>query len=193
MITTSLSRRHRRAFSLVELLAVMGIIIALGGLSMSAMSSLKRSSSVQRAGLLVMGHLEQTRLTAAARNRPAEFRLYRRSPTENFTAVQVLVLEGDDMSPVTPIVPLPDGTAVASDSRSSLISSASSGSTSENGGWEYRAFEVYANGETSLPQGGSRPYLALGQQTDLDQTDQGHRLQAVVIDPVTSRVKIISR
>ena len=97
----------KRAFSLVELLVVMAIVILLAVLTMPAISSIGRSSSLNTATQAVTGTLDLARQTAITQNRTVEVRFYKLpadgQPTatpSDFRGMQVFVVDYDTTNAV---------------------------------------------------------------------------------------------
>lgn len=70
-------RRTRAAFTLFELLMVMGIVLIIGVLAIPALSSVKRSTALTRAEDEILGELSLARQHAISVNRDVEVRFYR--------------------------------------------------------------------------------------------------------------------
>lgn len=97
-LRTSMTRLKRRftlqAFSLVELLAVMAIIVIMISLAVPAFTHIAQGSTLERAGNLVVGQLDLARQTALASSRKVEVRFYKHitpgAPgTEAWRAIQL--------------------------------------------------------------------------------------------------------
>lgn len=69
--------KARRAFSLLELLVVVAVILVLAALAVPAFNSIGRASSLTAGTQAMVGALEQARQTAISRNRPVEVRFYK--------------------------------------------------------------------------------------------------------------------
>lgn len=78
---------NRRAFTLVEMLAVLGIIAVVIGVAAPAVLGVINSTRLTQAGDEFMGLLSQAQQTALAESRPVEVRLYR---------IKDATLAGDD-------------------------------------------------------------------------------------------------
>lgn len=65
-----------RAFSLVELLVVIAVIVVLMALSIPALSPATRGVEISQSGGILGGELQAARLEAISQNRPVEVRFY---------------------------------------------------------------------------------------------------------------------
>lgn len=81
------TQNHRRGFTLIEMLAVLGIVAVVVAVAAPAVLGVINSTRITQAGDEFMGLLSQAQQTALAESRPVEVRLYRMSDT---------TLAGDD-------------------------------------------------------------------------------------------------
>lgn len=70
-------KSRENAFSLLELLVVVAVILVLASLAVPAFNSIGRASSLTAGTQAMVGALEQARQLAISRNRPVEVRLYK--------------------------------------------------------------------------------------------------------------------
>lgn len=113
------SRTDVRAFSLVELMAVVAIIALLMALAVPSLGNLIRATEITQGADQLQAAFSQARQIAIARNRTVELRIYRyRDPSQpsdpetgRFRAVQSFVMESTPEStirqPVSRILRLP--------------------------------------------------------------------------------------
>ena len=90
---------RRGAFTLVELIAVMAIIVILVGIVVPPVVSSLGGSQLTQATQQVMGQLASARQTALSKNRPVEIRLYKYidsgAATAQYRAYQTFVFNED--------------------------------------------------------------------------------------------------
>lgn len=206
------ARRPGPAFTLVELLVVMAIMIILLALVLPATTSLMRSMNIGRAASMITDEMNFARQTALARNRDVEVRLYAfpsalNNGIKQFRAIRTLLADGTDATksvPLSRIKYLPDPIIISKQSAFSTLldygNSSRSGLVHTNetvpsaGSVEYVSFLFRANGGTSLkplsPPTGNW-YLTL--YAENAPTDGANNLPknyfTAQIDPVTGRVR----
>lgn len=69
--------KNQRAFSLIELIAVIAIIILIAGFTVPAATTILRGSALSQASNAIVGQMSLARQQALTRNRPVEVRFYR--------------------------------------------------------------------------------------------------------------------
>lgn len=114
-VRTALSQWRRRAFSLIELLAVMAIIAVLMAMALPAIRSGIEASDLQRSGFLVHDAVIQARQLATARNIPVEMRIYQ-IPINGelrWAAIRIGAAENGTFTPLTRLISLGSVSAVA--------------------------------------------------------------------------------
>jgi len=82
----TLSRRTRRGYTLIEMLAVMAILVVLGGIAAPALRTFTRDSHVKAGGDTLRGRIADARANAIEDNRP-----YRLSISPDGTKIRVSV------------------------------------------------------------------------------------------------------
>lgn len=85
-----------KAFTLVELLVVVGIITIVASISMAGLSGLNRTAEYADAGNSVLGRMHMARQIAIARNTPVEVRFYQsdefgRSSNDLWQAMSIVI------------------------------------------------------------------------------------------------------
>jgi uncharacterized protein (TIGR02596 family) len=111
MMTT----RHlqSRAFTLVEMLVVLGIIAILATLAMSGTSSLLDNSSLTSAGQTVAGQIAVARQLASTLNETVQVRLVQTTGTVGLQGIQVWAANSSGVSyPLTQLMTIPDSTVI---------------------------------------------------------------------------------
>ncbi|HYR57249.1 MAG TPA: Verru_Chthon cassette protein D [Chthoniobacteraceae bacterium] len=73
----NIAASRRRAFSLIELIIVISVIVIIAAFTMPAMNTILRGSNMTQASGLIVGQLSIARQQALSRNRPVEVRFYR--------------------------------------------------------------------------------------------------------------------
>ena len=76
-LPSSITMKNRRAFSLIELIAVIAIIILIAGFTVPAATSIFRGSALSQASNAIVGQINLARQNALTKNRPIEVRFYR--------------------------------------------------------------------------------------------------------------------
>jgi len=88
-------RRRPRAFTLIELLIVIALIVVLTALTVPAVVSLRDSWQMTAASGNLLGMLDLARQTALARNRSVVVRFYLRADADAYDAFGAFVVEDD--------------------------------------------------------------------------------------------------
>lgn len=188
-------KTYERAFSLVELLAVVAIMSVLLVLIIPGVSSVLQANRIATAVQVISGEMEMARQLAAARNRTIEVRFIKKN--DQFSAIQLWWSDG---------VPSAAGKAVALSSPLAILSEHSmspilgaagmfqgtmpSGGTF--GGNSYKAFRIRASGMIEPPPTATNKadfYFTIAS----DSTPQGvvpANYATVQINPDTGRVMI---
>lgn len=140
---TSLSETYpigaRRAFSLVELLMVVCLILILAALTIPAISQLSRGSSLTTGGTRLVDQLEFARQMAVTRNCTVEFRIYKLPKPGDamngapalYRAFQVFSLDADgtQTNALTRLTLLPDNVYIVNDTSVSSLLDAQQGTS----------------------------------------------------------------
>ncbi len=134
---------RRQAFSLIELIIVISVIVIIAAFTMPAMNTILRGSSMTQASGLLVGQLNIARQQALSRNRPIELRFYRFADPEvpgetaadpttwKFRGMQLFEVQPSGVSmPIDKIQRLPGGVIFAysgAKGLSSLLDTATAG------------------------------------------------------------------
>lgn len=148
------SRHPSRAFTLVELLAVVAILGVLMTLALPTLSSLLDSSNLARGGQVIADQINLARQIASARNTAVEVRLFKlpSQDTEGYGAVQLW--SGDatgNPRPASRLATLPEGIVVSpvtavSQAFAKMPSSTMPAGTGALADASYRFFQVRPSG-----------------------------------------------
>jgi len=166
------SGRDERAFSIVELLVVMVILIILAAITLPAMNSMMGAASLSRAGVTVSDNLARARQEAVARSREIEVQFYsiQSDPNQGWRAMQMFRVEqsasGRTLFPLSRVVTLPDGVMISSDAALSPLLTADTsiqGSTNLPGYGltTYAGFRYRPNGTVGGAIAGTNNFLTL--------------------------------
>jgi uncharacterized protein (TIGR02596 family) len=143
--------RSRRAFSLVELLAVIGLMLLMLSLAVRPIASLMESSRITDAGQLVVDQISLARQIASARNCPVEVRLIRMGSSSSacYDAIQLWSVQSTP-SAMARLVPLPQNIAIVDNPAISgffaLSPVTSTMNVPSNASARYVAFQVAPSG-----------------------------------------------
>lgn len=189
------------AFTLVELLIVVGIIGLLASLAMGGLNNVLRSTKLTTAAQLVADQMNVARQTATARNLPVEVRFYtlpdwdRTSGTPTYLRAMQVFLQDGTTNPVSKPVYLPARIMISTntDSANSPMLSAmvsSNVTLTGYGSVPYSSFTIRANGMLR----GKTNFTTANNYLKLVQADQGPTQQnfaAVQINPITGKVMVL--
>lgn len=198
--------RFRRAFSLVEMLVVIAIMIVLMAVMIPASSSLMGGMNIGRSAGMVTDELNFARQTALARNRDVEVRFYRLGSKmdgndKQYRAFRSFLIDGVDPAgwkPLSRIKQLPEPIIITDNpSFTSLLNTGGghSGLTASNetlpgvGNTDYVSFLFRANGGTSLKPVTEKWFLTLYSQKANAQGELPANYFTAQVDPVTGRTR----
>lgn len=163
--------RRSSAFTLVEMLAVMGVIIVMLAVVVPAIGHALRGSNLTQSGEIVGDQLVLARQTATTSNRTVQVRFYQLpissvnngtgENTKNYGAMQILRMEENGVAtPITKIEALRQGVIFAPSSKHSTLITPPSGLLSVSGkdklpaygnqDCAYVGFQFLPNGSTDL-------------------------------------------
>jgi uncharacterized protein (TIGR02596 family) len=204
---------YRRAFSLLEMLAVVAVMAILSALALPALSTLIKGPTLTQGAQTLTNAMTLARQEATTRNHPIEMRLLRyRDPevsgegeTGSYHALQWLeVLPGERLVPLGNMVRLPGSLLLAADRRSSLLDGANSAApralvaTKERDPalprgvehqYEYVPFRFLPSGGTTLAAS-QQWYLTLLSVRDsraVPETEMPNNFFTLQIDPVSGK------
>jgi uncharacterized protein (TIGR02596 family) len=166
-----------RAFSLIELLAVMAVIVVLMALTIPAFNRMARSSSLSTAGQSLVDALNLARQTAVTKNVNVEVRLYElpSSLDKNdmrYRALQVFLIDPTEsdpekrLKPVTRIIRFPEPVVMSDTPGTSSILDNNSDTTNKwalpevGANYKYASFLFRPTGETDLDPKETKNWLA---------------------------------
>lgn len=143
-------RSLKKAFSLIELLMVMGILALLLVMVVPSLNSLSDSNNLTIGGQALADQLNAARQNAAARNRAVEFRLIKQGTgTSGYSAIQLwMTPDKGTPIPLTRVLPLAKNVVVSENSQlSALLKTAKTGTMPVSGAnAPYAAIQVLPNG-----------------------------------------------
>jgi uncharacterized protein (TIGR02596 family) len=186
-----------RAFSLVELLAVMAIIVIIIVFSVPMFTSISQGSNLNRAGQILGDHLSLARQKAVTLNRDIEMRFYQFPgvATSGWRGVQLVQIDqtptGPMEKPVTRVVEMPTGISMVDrDNLSPLIASSPHSGTAKltsRGDVKYRSFRFRADGSTDAADIANN-FVTLAQITD--SATPPRNFYTLQVNPVTGKVSV---
>lgn len=183
---------RRRAFSLMELLAVMAIIGIMAVLVTPAVSSLMQSSSLNKAGLMISDQFALARQEAVSKSRDTEVRFFflTNGLSSGWRGVQLWRVEQTPLGPVSSpsarLTVIPDGTQLSMDLSPLLKFAPHTGSAAlpGHGSTTYRSFRFRADGslENSV---GTNSYV-----TVVRGEDSSPNYYTIQLNPQTGKIGI---
>lgn len=136
----------KSAFSLVELLVVVGILGILLVIAVPSVGSIQRANSVSRAGNLLGDTLIAARQEASTRNRDVELRVVELGDPAEYRAFQTWMAdEAGILTPSGKLITLPEGVVISSNALLSPLLTAN----------------PELAGTTNFGSHGSRPFVAV--------------------------------
>jgi uncharacterized protein (TIGR02596 family) len=108
------SRHGKRAFTLVELVTVLGIMLILAALAFPSIAAILTSSSLTESGQILSSQISLARQIASSRGYPVEVRLIQSPTTGYYYAIQLFaVTSGGTLTPANHLVLLPAGAVIS--------------------------------------------------------------------------------
>lgn len=190
-------RTVRPAFSLIEILVVMGIFVSLLLLAIPTLQTVTMGSSLTRGGHLLVDQLALARQEAVGHNREVQVRLIQ-VDTTGYNAIQLWAPTPADVTvyqPIGRVVSLPEGTLISSHATlSPLLSHSSIPETIEEipgrGSVKYLGFRFLPTGGTDLDYNSVDNFVMLVNSRDAKATTLPANYFAVQVDPVNGRSRI---
>lgn len=186
-----------RAFSLVELLTVIAIIILITALAAPMFTSISQGSNLNRAGQILGDHLALARQKAVTLNRDIEVRFYKLpdGATSAWRGIQLVQIDqtasGPAEKPTTRAVELPAGIAMMerNDLSPLITSSPYSGTTNValRGQVDYRSFRFRPDGTTDAADI-TKNFVTLGSSTDTATPPKN--FYTLQVNPVTGKAAV---
>lgn len=187
----NLPQKPKAAFSLIELLVVVAIVITLMAIGVTALTGVGRSYRLTQAGQEIRDLLSGARMTAIARNRLIEVRFVQPQGEPLPTHIAVLERSGDNqLSLAGRVVPLPQNIRFSSSSgaASLLEGDATPGDFALPGlgtSYSFYALRFRPDGSTDLPwTPATRPRYFFTLQIDTDRKEPPSNFFTVEIDPL---------
>lgn len=183
---------ERKAFTLVELLVVMAIIILLSSVAIPALNSVAMGSNLNRAGQIIGDQIALARQEAVTKNREVQVRFYDVATNQSWRGVQIWRVEqtstGAVNTPVSRLATLPEGIVINSDASLSPLLTADGTMSSVSNSPPYRGFRFRANGATDSSITAANGYITLQQATA--QGNPPANYYTVQINPMTGKVMV---
>jgi len=204
-LSSGSSSRRLSAFTLVELLAVVAVVVVLMALTIPAMSPATRGVEITQSSGILTGDLQAARLEAIARNRPVEVRFYK--DRDDLCRKIGFMVQRDDgvMTTFRNATELPESLVIAPHSDSNSLSPLLDESASDKGvrtGVEtfqngsstpYISFRYRPDGSTSLAvDSGQDWFFTIVDQNDLGKTPSNglNNFTSIQVDPLNGKTRI---
>lgn len=188
----------KRAFSLVEMLVVISILVVVMAIAFPAMNHISRSITLSRAGQMVADQFYLARQEAITRHQDVQVRLvWLSDKAEGPGAIQIWQSDPRDITRLQasgPLVQLPQGATISPESKISplLINPLVMTGTDTFPGLgevKYIAFSFRPSGETSLPFNAKDCFVTVTNLQETRQTPPAN-FCTVQIDPKNGRTQI---
>ncbi len=199
-----------RAFSLVELLVVMAVMLILLGIVAPAINSLGSSTRITNTAAAISDRLNQARTAAIVKNRHVEVRFYKlagdNSQSDQFRATQSFELDDLELSQpraLSKVLRLPTGTVFHPDTQYSALLDASSdidsgvAEVAGNADTPFFSFRFKPDGSTDLnpagPNSGTPPptwYVTIVEEKSL-LGGLPQNYATILIAPDTGEVSVV--
>jgi len=189
----------KAAFSLIEVLVSVALILVLTGLAVVAFNNISRSFSIGAAGQQARSAILVAAQEATARSRPVEMRLCRATGSENPTVIQFILHESDGSTRplqrplVTSEQVVIDGRTNQSTLLSGLAYRAAGPADPRAAGlgtsYEYAGFFLLPGGITSLSSNSTQAPVLVFRSANDSGTPPAN-FAAIQLDPHTSRTQL---
>jgi len=191
----------RSAFSLIELLVVMGVIILLMALIVPAFNSIGRSTNLTVAAQQLADQFNAARQQAIARNRQVELRIYKipdeADSTLAYRALRVFVLNNDgSVQSRDRLQKFPKGIVISENSSGSTLSALAASTTNEDlpgfGASPYVYLRFRPDGSTGLNAAPTLKWFwtLVNSKGPLEANGLPANFATIQLDPLTGRPKL---
>ncbi|MEM7144658.1 MAG: Verru_Chthon cassette protein D [Verrucomicrobiota bacterium] len=196
---------RRRAFTILELLAVLTVIAIFFAMTAPHMTGMMGSGRLNSSGDFLYNKIAQAQQLAINENREVLVRFFEyesadaRSDRKEFRAIQIAGRTPDgSIEPLSDVLPLRPGTIISRDPNLSPLvadSAVASGTNTipqSDSEAAFSGFTIYADGSTSLPAIRSGPdnswFLTVIEEKPLPDADTPKNFYCLQIDPLTGRL-----
>jgi uncharacterized protein (TIGR02596 family) len=185
----------QRAFSIVELLAVVSVVLFMLGMSVPGFLSMKAGLDLQNGALEVTNCLEAARQTARTLNGQAEIRLFTKGDGIHGMQVYVRKAQSSEWTPWTKAVVLPDTVEISGNTTySTLLGALASAPLVDEKGREYRRFRFQADGSADFSGSGNGTLTVMAKRDSEKLGLSGGELPSnfavIQIDPEIGGIKV---
>lgn len=204
MAASPMSRKLLPAFTLIEVLAVMVIVVLMATLTVPAIRSITRSTSLNSSVHQVVGMMEQARQMAIAQNRKVEVRLYKYAvpgdSKADYCAIQLFLVDYDTVAPAGKTEKFTNPAIIASDPEVSTLlddqlapeKPAAAGISLPSVGQNYSFRSIFFKADGSAEWPGDQE-CSLTLVNKLDPVSGGilpRNFATIRLDPITGRLTV---
>jgi len=179
-----------RAFTLLELLVVMAIVILLASMAVPAFNSITVGSNLNRAGQIIGDQISLARQEAVTKNREVQVRFYDVATNQSWRGIQIWRVEQTDVGTnniaVNHMITLPEGIVINPATNLSPLLTADGSLNGTGNVPQYKGFRFRANGATDSTVTAANGYVTLQQANA--QGNPPKNYYTVQINPVTGKV-----
>jgi uncharacterized protein (TIGR02596 family) len=197
----------KRAFSLPELLVVIGIIVVLAALTIPAMNSMGKSSSLNSVVQAVTGTLDLARQTAMTQNRPVEVRFYKLpedgqpsgTPTD-YRAMQIFLVDYETTNAISKPVKFSTPVIISTDETVSTLMNetafpeqaapADAPVPPAGPNYRYRSFRYRPDGSAEVPSNPAFTLTLVNKTDPIKANNLPANFATIQIEPMTGRPKV---
>ena len=179
-----------RAFSLIELLAVVAVMMVVMLLIVPGFNSISDANKINEAGYLIMDQIDAARQQAAVSGSTVEVRFLKKGGDTHYTGMQLFA---SGTKAVGKVVALPQGVAIlANNTFSPWLDTMTHGTMpASNTGWDravYRSYKVRSSGVIEpVPSTPNELYVTAGYDRTATSSGTLSNYATVQVSPYTGR------